>query len=626
MKMTTEKQLNFVEVITRYESDLQGTTANLLEATIQALDHFRNYCAQGGLLERKAPDQVREHWYTRFASALTQYFVKPETALNQEGLEKLAFRKQVIAYIFAASGYRDMSHLISLMTKDNGTGKRNLSTTKAMLLLSVIGIDDVSDELMTLTLKQKPGVLFPLMLGWLNQRAVLTAQGEKNRTRLLTSGALVESLSVSDRHLPQMVRPWMYCSYASTPKKHDIKAAFNKLFLKRLADAGVKPFTVAYQSKPRPRVLVIHERFNSNHAMHRCYAPLIRTLKPNFELVALADAAEIDGASDVLFDKVHSFNPKKLPIAAIVKQVQALKPDIIYYPSLGMQPWTVLIANLRLAPIQIASQGHPATTRSDCIDYIFVNDMPGDLTQVYSERVLVGNEDALFEEHADLPSELPKRTRVDDGYVHIAVNSKVMKLSHRLLDVCKRLIKEAKYPLKFHFFPGERGLYYDGISAMIKSQIPDSRVLPYLNYPSFLQEIKNCDLSLAAFPFGNTNGTVDTCLLGVPTIAHFGTELPAQTDLLVLNMAGYPKWLVNDNDEAYFEAALRLVNSPELRHEVATAVHPEIVKERIICAQHEISVQPLGQMVHYVYKNHHHIQASNERVIRYAEIKSEVGQ
>jgi len=269
MMMTTEKQRNFVEVITRYESDLQDSTANLLEATIQALDHFRNYCAQGGLLERKAPDQVREHWYTRFASALTQYFIKPETVLNQEGLEKLAFRKQVIAYIFAASGYRDMSHLIGLMTKDTGAGKRNLSASKAMLLLSVMGIDDVTDELMTLTLKQKPGVLFPLMLGWLNQRAVLTEQGEKNRTRLLTSGALVESLSVSDRHLPQMVRPWMYCSYASTPKKHDIKATFNKLFLKRLTEAGVKPIPVAYQSKPRPRVLVIHERFKSNHAMYR---------------------------------------------------------------------------------------------------------------------------------------------------------------------------------------------------------------------------------------------------------------------------------------------------------------------------------------------------------------------
>jgi hypothetical protein len=63
-----------------------------------------------------------------------------------------------------------------------------------------------------------------------------------------------------------------------------------------------------------------------------------------------------------------------------------------------------------------------------------------------------------------------------------------------------------------------------------------------------------------------------------------------------------------------------------LRHEVSTAVHPGIVKERIICAQHEISVQPLAQMVHYVYKNHHRIQASDQRVIRYAELESEVGQ
>ena len=622
--MSTERHRNFIEVITVYESELQDGASNKFNVTVRALDDFRHYCAKGGLIERKVPEKNREHWYTRFATALTQYFINHDTVLNKDGLEKLSFRKQAIAYIFAASGYRDMSHLVSLMTKDNGAGKRNISTAKAILLLAVISVDDVTDELMTFTLKQKQDLLFPLMLGWLNQRAVLTEQGERNRTRLLTAGSLIESISIGDRHLPQMVRPWMYCSYASTPNKHDIKEAFNKLFLKRLKEAGVEPNPATYKAKQRPRVLVIHERFNSNHAMYRCYAPLIRTLSPYFEIVALADKAEIDGEADSIFDQVHTIHPQKMTIAAIVKQVQALKPDIIYYPSLGMQPWTVLISNLRLAPIQVATQGHPATTRSVEIDYVYISQIEGDLNSVYSEKVLVGSCKDVFEGHQYLPENLPCKTRNDDGYVHIAVNSKVMKLSFRLLDICKRLIKEAKYPLKFHFFPGERGLYFDGISGMIKSQIPDARVLGYLNYPEFLQEIKNCDLSLAAFPFGNTNGTVDACLMGMPTVAYFGTELASQTDKQVIEMAGYPLWLVNDSDEGYFQTALRLINNKGERERLVTDLPHELVRNRLLSGENKESKSPFGEMLAYVYRHNKEIHAAGFRVIRYENIFEKV--
>ena len=76
-----------------------------------------------------------------------------------------------------------------------------------------------------------------------------------------------------------------------------------------------------------------------------------------------------------------------------------------------------------------------------------------------------------------------------------------------------------------------------GYQPSIKRRIPEATVARYTNYREFLETIATCDLSLAAFPFGNTNSTVDTSLLGLPTVALFGPEPPAQTDKRVIEAA-----------------------------------------------------------------------------------------
>ena len=55
-----------------------------------------------------------------------------------------------------------------------------------------------------------------------------------------------------------------------------------------------------------------------------------------------------------------------------------------------MSRWTVLLSNLRLAPVQVMTQGHPATSMSPEIDYVFLSPMEGDLTLLHSERISMG--------------------------------------------------------------------------------------------------------------------------------------------------------------------------------------------------------------------------------------------
>jgi hypothetical protein len=618
-----QEQKSFQQCVIDYELAVREIPpAELMPATLALLDGITAACSQGGFIEKKATRTALEHWYTRAAAALTHYITAPTATLKLNDVHEVTRRKQAVAYVFAASGFRNMSHLIALMkNRDSDVGTMKVDTKRAAVLLTFIGLDDVPDSLMDIAMRQSADLLLPLCLGWLNQRAVLTSQGEKNRGRLLTSGHLLEPASISDREIPYLMNAWMYSTYASEPKKHDIKTWFNQLLLKRLTAVGVVAKPITRTIKKRPKLLVIHERFVQAHAMYRCYAPMMRTLADHFYTVALSDTSLIDEASDEIFDEVIRLPTERPSVKDIVTLIEQQEADVIYYSSLGMSYWTVMVAALRLAPIQIMTHGHPATSMLSTIDFVYLPRMKGDLSLVNSEKVIMGPANVALDAHSELPAELPSLLPPSDREVRIAVNSKVMKLSWRLIAVCKRIEKEAQVPVRFSFFPGERLLYMDGLEAAIRTQLPNAKVLPYVDYEPFLKEICKCDLALAAFPFGNTNSTVDTSLLGLPTVAHFGPESPAQTDALILEMAGLPGWLVCDNDEDYFQTALRLVNDPAERTKAMAGLNRETLRAHLFySADSEVERDPFGDVLWGVYNHFEALQESAKRQFDYQEI------
>ena len=615
---TSETTPSFTEAVITYEKAvLTSESTYWFDATITVVDSVVRACVPLGLGERGVAAAASEHWYTRLAAALTTYISHPATGVSLEQLSKLSARKQSIAYIFNASGYRNMKHLASIIGSEHD-GKTTLDLKKAPMLLAVTGLDDIPPELIDIALAQPPELLFQLMLGWLNQRAVLTRQGLDNRSKLLASGQLIEDVEITDQDIGNIVNAWMYSTYADCDHKHHIKASFNKLLLAKM---GGLPgaLSIVKVNRPKPKVVVIHERFIAAHAMFRCYAPLIRGLCKHFEVVAIADEDTIDSESDTIFDRKIVLPKGPRNIRSISDIVCKENPDIIYYPSLGMSHWTVLLAQLRLAPLQIMTHGHPATSMSPTIDYVYLNDIDGDLATLHSERVLVGPANLSFQPHSELPRRLPTLLPPSAREVRVAVNSKVMKLSPRLMDICERLCAESERSVRFSFFPGERNMLFDGLSAAIKTRLPSADVVPYVDYTQFLDEMAKCDLALAAFPFGNTNSTVDTSLLGLPTVVHCGDDSSGQTDPLVMRTAGLPEWLICRTDEEYFSTALSLINDPEKRLSAMEGLDRETIRNRLFGAAEQSEDEIFAKMLWQAYLRHDQIQESEQRVFHYTE-------
>ena len=612
----------FPQIIREYESGIAKgeDTFNLTLNTLRKINEYGK--TKGSLLRREVPEYQLHHWYTRLAAALSTFAATPLT-IDNSMLYSMAKRKPEIVYVFAASGYRGTAHLIHICAKASKDNNFEYDRNTLLLMLSMLSINDLPPEMLQAAANLPPEQYFALSMSWLSERAVITEQGENNRTYLIETSEKYSNIDIDVHALPSLTKVWMYCTYADTPNKHKIKIKLNKLILKFL-EKTVNPSPVAYIKKKKPTVLVIHEYFQRNHAMYRCYAPFLRSLKEDFNLIAFADEKVIDKKDRDIFDYIKAGKYDEMPFAKLVEIISKIKPDIIYYPSVGMRWWVLMLANLRLAPIQIASLGHPATTQSEAIDYIFTGFQEGNLNEIYSERTLTtpqfytADAHPLQKEVLDLiKSETPQANR---NKINIAINAKVMKLSYRMLNICKRLCQNTEKEIIFHFFPGEIGIFDDGIRANLRKELPNCIVYTSANYPDFMRNLSNCDISLAAFPFGNTNSTVDACVLRLPVVAHFGAEMSAQSDRLVMRSARYPEWMITYNDEDYYQTAKRLVDEYFSGFDIKAHLFESASPDEIN-GENATATTYIRDLFVHLYNNYHALKASEVKSIDWSDIQ-----
>lgn len=582
----TEQQRNpSVEVFAQAVKDKQYEAAclELLEILNKIDSNF------GGIheIDFDLPNQLKnenldqeKHIYfcSRMADLITELFIDPKLAFSDNGVRRFFSLQRWVALIFASSPYVNADHILRSYNRNPDKSNPNdihLSQDKndlvkfCMMYLPESNVLLNLDALWQLDKQLCASLCFALQ----SPRFIATPEVFSKRAAILQW--FPEKLAQIDNldGLPSSISHdvYMHCSYDVAANKHDVKQSLNQVIRRHLLTIGWQDRTdlTIGKTNGKPVMVVLLEHFHSSHSIYRTHSTSMRAAKEHFYLIGVGndkvdDAGRnvfdefIESQGNTIFEKLNNFK-------AICEQHKAA---VFYMPSIGMDLITIFASNARLAPIQAVALGHPATTHSEFIEYVVVEDDYVGSEACFSEKLLRLPKDALPYVPSGLaPQSVEYHLRENPEVVNIGIASTTMKLNPYFLEALKAIRDRAKVKVHFHFALGQSsGITHPYVTRFIKSYLGDDATAhPHSPYDQYLRTLYACDMLVNPFPFGNTNGIIDMVTLGLVGICKTGEEVHEHIDEGLFKRLGLPEWLITKTVDEYIESAIRLAENHEER-------------------------------------------------------------
>ncbi|MFL9877142.1 peptide transporter [Herbaspirillum rhizosphaerae] len=552
------------------------------------------------------PNELNDHVVTRIAAAISCLFADSEFQFSQIGFGQMILMHRWLSGLFAASPFRNADHVVRAW---NIRGKGNLREVeignrdliKFCLLYSPES--EIPMDLDAFWAHDKV-LVANLCLALLSPRLLATPVAYEKRELILPwlSKRLEQIEDLGQLPAGILHDVYMHCSYARRADKHDIKKPINALLKRSIAAAGLTPLNTSVQlnGKDKPVLLVVVEWFSAAHSIYRTHSRTLEAARELFHVVGMGYGKTVDEAGRAVFDEFIEIHAGEIQqqLAQIRSVAEQKAVQILYMPSVGMFALTMFLSTLRIAPVQAMALGHPATSHSPEMDYVVVeDDYVGDPT-CFSEQLLRLPSDGMPYRASALANELnlPNTIRDAPEVVQIVVASTTMKLNPDFLLACQRILREAKSKVHFHFLIGQAQgmLIYPQVKRVIGQFLGDAAtVYPHQHYSAYMQVIAGCDMFINPFPFGNTNGIIDTVSAGLVGVCKTGREVHEHIDEGLFGRLKFPQWLVTPTVEDYVQATIRLADDHALRNQLRRELTGVDTVQTIFQGRPEI----MGQML-----------------------------
>ena len=555
-------------------------------------------------------DLVDLHILTRIAAATTALFSDPEFHFSETGFIQVIQYHRWLTVLFAVSPFRNSDHIIRSFNQNGPFSTPlqvdNHNLAKFCLLYSLESEIDIDPDALWQTNKLLAANLYLVLL---SSRFVSSPEAHAKRETLLRwlPEKLLECGTIDQLPVGIFHDVYMHCSYSGYAGKHNIKASLNQLMRHKILELGFSDRIVPARlpTTGKPVMLVVLEWFYSTHSVYRVLGKAIRKAKDHFYLIGMGEASTIDEIGKAVFDEFIPRNDSgDIPILLhqITKIAEERDVQVLYMPSVGMTLYTMFIANLRFAPLQITTLGHSASTFAPQMDYFIIDEDFVGNEACFSEKVIKTPSDAFpftpFVQDMGQISQAPLREA--PAVVEIAMVASTMKLNPDFLQTCRQIAEQSSTPVHFQFFIGAaRGLVGLQVTQVVNRYLGQwATVNQQQGYAHYLQQIANCDLYINPFPFGNMNGIVDLMSVGLVGVCKSGNEPHEHIDQGLFERLGLPSWLVTTTTEDYIQAALRLINNHEERLAIRNSLDGRTAVNRLFEGREEI----FGQLVQELHQ------------------------
>jgi protein O-GlcNAc transferase len=382
--------------------------------------------------------------------------------------------------------------------------------------------------------------------------------------------------------LERALEPNFYLAYLGKPCVEEARA-FGR-FVQRIVQATYPEYD-GIDLPPRLHVTTkirvgYATSYASFHSVMKCVAGWLQHANRDvFELHLFPLETERDKMTTFLASIVDEFHDSTSDMEVAASQIRDAELDVLVYPEVGMDPLTMRLAALRLAPVQCATWGHPPTTGSPAIDYFLSSDKmePENASDHYTERlVTLPGIGVCVPELTAAPS---GKSRQDFGFsaleiVYLSPQS-LFKYLPRHDEIFVR-IAEAVDDATFVFVAGEfpawtdtfRNRIYDTFIARGLDPEKHLRFIPPQSFDDFLRLNASCDVLLDTIGWSGCNTTLEALAQDLPVVTMPGELMRSRHSYAMLKQLAIEDTIASNLDD-YVRIAIRLGKDRGWRNDIA---------------------------------------------------------
>lgn len=502
---------------------------------------------------------IDSYMASRLTCAITALFSNPRTTIHFKEYSNLMIHYQWLTVLFGVSPFRHSDHIIQCLSKnpEQGIDIPPKELMKCMLFWSMDSNLDFPCEALWNASENIAGALFMAQMGC---RLAISdkAFNQKNKVLKFLAEKLKPSV-LAEISFGNMTDLMMHVDYATEPRRYEVKRKIASFIHETFKQKRIAPYmrNAPIPANEKPRLLVVFDWYHNKHVVHRAMHAVISRLREKFHVTGLI-INTVPAGTDIVpevVDEVVRLDSQHMGtmLDEATKRIAAAKPDAIFYPGIGLSQMGVMLANLRLAKVQITSHGHPSSSCSTTIDYFIVEEGYREATKNFSEKVIYVP-DRSFPQTKQHDHVYPKTKSGPKNSINIAVSLSLMKINPLFLRTCQR-IQEERPEVVFHIMVGvSYGLSKDYADYHIHHYLP--KAIVYGNQPleDYLKTVANCDMFIVPFPFGNSNAMLDCIMQSIPGICMDGDQIYSHMAAFYMDWLGCPESLLISKTESEYEA------------------------------------------------------------------------
>jgi len=398
------------------------------------------------------------------------------------------------------------------------------------------------------------------------------------------------------------------CTYINDKDGADrrVKEILNRECKKKTADVKITNIPA------RDSICLITAKWFDNSAVYKSCSPYIEQLYKRYRLT-LVHVGPVRPSNLVLepFDKVHYLKFEKHLLDT--DSIKENDFQLAYFTDIGMNDESIWLSNMRLAPVQVTSYGHPVSTFGGDIDYYIggeESEIVEDAEKNYSERLVlipgIGS-------HPSWPTYKAKFLEKKCEEIIINCVWGPDKYNWPMMQTLAKIVQQAKTPLQFQFFCSKGVNRYQSMLpfvADVRSILGNHvRVHADKEYFDYMKEAEYGDFALNSWPFGGYNTVVEALYLGKPVITMEGSKFYNRVAACLLRKVGLDDLIVHTFDD-FVELTVRMVDDKDFRDEKRE--HLKNIDLRAILFDTDEPVH-FKDTIEYLIDNHERLKAEGSK-------------